>query len=404
MSDARPGRRGIGVALIVVAGLAAMVPIVQVTVAGVFRERDPSLVQRIAPFDALSAALLAYQEATESGTSNLAKADALAAKALRRDPTATLAIVARGVIADRRGDHPTARRWFRYADRLSKRDLVTQLWFIEDRVQAGDVPGALARYDLALRATPASSSLLFPIMTQAVSTAEVSRDLNALLRTQPAWGSGFVNYLISTSKDPEAIVRTTAGVINRDPVNGRDQLAALVARLVSEGRYDLAWRAYRAFGRGRGSTAIVRDGTFSDTESVSAFEWAYPDALSLSPEHGEEGGKSVLYVPINPDRDGEAARQLVKLGDGAWRLSARVSASVQPLVDAPRLRVRCADTNGEMLVDIPFPRSSAASILAADFVVPATCGYAWLSIAVRQPTEPVPGVGPAITDVALSRR
>lgn len=381
-----------------------MVPVVQVTVAGVFRERDPSLVRQIAPFDAPSAALLAYREVTQGETSNLPQVDALATTALRRDPTATPAAIARGLIADLRGDHPTARRWFRYADRLSKRDLLTQLWFIEDRVQAGDVPGALARYDLALRATPSSSSLLFPIMAQAASTAEVGPGLNALLRTRPTWGSSFVSYLISSSKDLEAIVRTTMGVINRDPVNGRDQLAALVGRLVSEGRYDLAWRVYQAFGRNRGSNAVVRDNTFSDMVPVSAFEWAYPDALSLSPEHGQEGGKSVLYVPANPDQDGEAARQLVKLGKGIWRLSAKVGANTQPPVDAPRLRVRCADASGRMLIDIPFPQTSSVSKIAGDFTAPANCSYAWLSIAVRQPTEPMPGARPFITDLALNRR
>lgn len=404
MSNVRPAGRKARTALIIVAAAVAMVPVVQVTVAGIFRARNPSLVRRIAPFDAPSAAALAYQETTEGGTPDLSRADTLAAKALRRDPTAALAAITRGLIADQRGDHPMARHWFQYADRLSKRNLATQLWFIEELVRAGDVPGVLARYDLALRATPSSSAILFPIMTQASSTPEISHNLNVLLRTQPAWGSGFVSYLIKNSKDSDAVVRITAGVINRDPVNGRDQLTALVDRLVSDGRYDLAWRAYQAFGRNRGSLAAVRDGTFSDMAPVSAFEWTYPDTLSLRPEHGQESGKSVLYLPSNPDQDGEAAKQLVKLSAGTWKLSARIGASVQPLIDAPRLRLSCADMNSATLIDLPFPQTASASMLVGNFTAPATCGFAWLSIAIRQPAEPAPGTGPSITDVTLNRQ
>jgi tetratricopeptide (TPR) repeat protein len=396
-------RQGVKAALIAAAGAAVMVPVVQVTVAGVFRTRDPSLVRRVAPFDALTAAALAYRMVAQGGTSNLAEADALAASALRRDPSVSLAAVARGLIADQRGNHSEARRWFSYADRLSKRDLATQLWFIEEQVKADDVPGVLARYDLALRATPSASALLFPIMTQAASDPEIATHLNALLRTRPAWGSEFISYLISKSNDPQAIVRITTGVIDRDPVNGRDQLTAMVGSLVSKGEYALAWRAYQAFGRIR-TAAVVRDGSFSDTAPVSAFEWSYPDTISLLPEHGQEGGKPVLYIPADPDRDGEAVKQLVKLGGGEWTFSAKIGPSSQPITDAPRVRIVCANAGASTLLDLPFAQSAAASTLTGTFTAAATCAYAWISIAVRQPSEPASGTGPWITDVSLRAR
>jgi hypothetical protein len=397
-------RRGLRATLVVATALAVTVPVCQVTVADVFRARDPSLVQRIAPFDAQSAAMLAYREATQTGGGDRLQADALAAKALRRDPTATLAVVARGLIAAQRGNAAAAHRWFLYADRLSKRHLATQIWFIEERVRAGDVPGALARYDLALRASPSAGTLLFPVLAQAASDAEIGNRLNALLRSRPAWGPQVISYMIAKSDNHAAIVNTTAGVLNLDPTQGREQLAALIARLVSEGSYDLAWRAYRTFGNAPGGAATVRDGSFSNTASVGAFEWTYPDVQSLLPERGQDGGKSVLYLPGSPDQDGDAVKQLVKVSKGSWTLQAIVGANTKPSGDAPRLRLTCAGPTGATLAEMPFPQSITAKRITGRFVVPATCGYAWVTVKVRQPAEPTPDTRAWITDINLAQR
>lgn len=402
--SARSSRRTIKTAVIVAIGVAMMAVVVPVTVAGTMRTGNPSVARRIAPFDALASATAAYQGITLVPQPRWAQSDALAAQALRRDPTAVAAVVTRGLVAEQRGDQPAARRWFEYADRLGKRDFATQLWFIEDRVRAGDVKGVLARYDLALRASPGASTVLYPILTQAAAAPEVGAALNVLLRTRPAWGSSFVSHLIRTSSDPAAIIRVTTGVIDRDSVNGKDQMAALVGRLVAAGQYDLAWRAYRAFGRPGGGGTVVRDGSFADPASVGAFEWSYADALPLAPEHGLEGGRPVLFLPANPDQDGEAVRQLVRLGEGAWRLSARIGASTQSGADAPRLTVRCADAPERPLIEIPFRPAPAEAMLTGEFSAPPACGYAWLAIAVRQPTEPTSAARAYITDVALRRR
>lgn len=398
-------RRRAELAAIFGAGVAMLAVTVLVTLAGLLRGSDPATAHRIVPFDARAAAAIAYQGAT-TVPEKWARWDSLAAQALRRDPTAVLAAVSRGIIAGQRGDAASSSRWFRYSDRLSRRDLTTQLWFIEQRVQAGDVRGALARYDVALRASPSASPLLYPILAQAASTPAVAVALNTLLRSRPAWGTSFIDHLIQRSNDARTIVGVTSGVINHDPVNGERQLTALIARLVSAGQYDLAWRAYLDFGRPKsGESMVVHDGSFASPAPISAFEWIYADPVPLSPERGLEGERSVLYLPANPDRDGVTARQLVRFpGGGRWRLGALTGFSEQSAADAPRLTLRCATTPNQLLIDLPFLPSSSRSALAGDFTVSESCRYAWLSITVRQPSEPTKQVRPYISDISLRRR
>lgn len=390
-------------ATITVLAVAALMVVVPTTVAGTLRSQSLPLVRRVAPFDAPAMASAAYEGVQRDFSADMAPFDFLAAQALRRDPTSSFAAISHGLIADLRGDKRTARRWFNYADRLSRRDLPTQLWFIEQHVQAGDISGALARYDLALRGTPSASTILYPTLASAASDPQVAVELNRMLRHRPNWGSSFVDHLIAQSNDPIAIVRVTNGVLNHDPVNGANQLTAIVAKLLAGGRYELAWSSYRAFGHQGARSETVRDGSFENATPVSAFEWDYAEDPSLLPERGLDAGKHVLYIPSNPNHDGDVARQLVRLGSGEWLLSAANGSTTQQPGDEPHLRVQCAGAQDEPLADLSFARSDASTSIGARFAAPASCTFAWISIAVRQPAEPTTGARSYVSNVSLRR-
>lgn len=84
-------------------------------------------------------------------TARRREADRLARLALRQDPTAVAALATLGLNAQIRGDTNSARRYFAYSDKLSRRSLTTRLWAIEDAVARDDIPAALRNYDVALR-------------------------------------------------------------------------------------------------------------------------------------------------------------------------------------------------------------------------------------------------------------
>ncbi|MBM3929379.1 MAG: hypothetical protein FJ335_13135, partial [Sphingomonadales bacterium] len=118
------------------------------SIAQVVVTRDPALAYALAPYDGRITAAYATSLAGDDATlEDRARADVLAKRALQQDPTAVAAVATLGVNADIRGDKAAARRYFAYAQKLSRRDLRTQLFMIEDAVQRGDIPEALRQYD-----------------------------------------------------------------------------------------------------------------------------------------------------------------------------------------------------------------------------------------------------------------
>ncbi|MFD2427454.1 hypothetical protein ACFSUK_03150 [Sphingobium scionense] len=91
-----------------------------------------------------------------------ARAVTIARDALQHDPTAVEAVATLAVDAFIRGDQTEGERLLGYSQKLSRRDLRTQLMAIELAVARDDIPDALRHYDIALRtkkcARPAFSS------------------------------------------------------------------------------------------------------------------------------------------------------------------------------------------------------------------------------------------------------
>lgn len=115
---------------------------------------------RLAPSDSqIAAALAASIFTTDQSPRAQPHITDLARQALRGDPTAEQAAATLGLQEQLRGHSVMARRWFGYAQMLSRRDLQVQLWAIEDAIGRGDIPAALHQYDTALRTSNAASEL-----------------------------------------------------------------------------------------------------------------------------------------------------------------------------------------------------------------------------------------------------
>ena len=80
------------------------------------------------------------------------QAGALSRAALRLDPTAVSAAATLGVVTLAQNNTTAARRLLAYAQMLSRRNVQTQLWSIEDAVGRGDVPVDLTCDELLARA------------------------------------------------------------------------------------------------------------------------------------------------------------------------------------------------------------------------------------------------------------
>src|SRR5690606_28285593 len=122
------------------------------TLANVLVRAEPAYAHRLSPIDGKITAAVAEQSFTLTpDASSASEAARLARLALRQDATAVSALSVLGLQAQLRRDASQARDLFSYAHQLSRRELRTQIWGIEEAVGRGDIAGALEQYDRALR-------------------------------------------------------------------------------------------------------------------------------------------------------------------------------------------------------------------------------------------------------------
>lgn len=320
----------------------------------------------------------------------------------RRDPTnpVALRLIAAPLSVDRQ------RRIIGHAERVSKRDIVGQLWLIEDAVQRNEPKQALGHYDVALRTSAASRHILFPILSLATGEAELQGDIANMLARKPDWAVPFLYEAANSAPDSGrllAIVET----LKRNGFAPEPTLASnLLKRVIRDHRYDLAANAYRlAGGRDTNVGRGVVDGEFKSTDQLSPIHWSYASDNGLYAERiqrpSEKGGYAAS-VKADAGAAGDAIRQMMLLPPGSYEIG--WFAGDVPQADTLQMSwtVRCAQS--EVLfaaVQIPPAPSSGASGKGR-FVIPSVgCAGQWLSLAVRAEAGS-DATAPWITRVAVT--
>lgn len=329
------------------------------------------------------------------------RADGLARDALRRDPTAVVAASALGINAQARGDVAGARRYFAYAESLSRRDMQTQLWAIEDAVARDDVPGALKHYDVALRTSPRASSLLFPILGSAIADDAVRVALLQTLVRGTSWTPHFVNFVAGQGSEPKAAVKLFAALDRAGVPVSVEARVGLINSLIYKGLYPEAWTYYATNHRGAQPTAS-RDPRFqADAAKASLFDWTPIDAsgITASLQAGEGGG---VDFAASPGVSGPMLQQMQMLPPGDYVLRGR-SRDIDQAPDArPYWMLQCY--KGRELGRLVLTNSTGnQGRFAGRFAVPVDCPVQILAL-VAVPSSAMTGLAGTIEHAELRRQ
>lgn len=356
------------------------------SLATVVTRSDVALAYRLAPG---SGQVLAARAMALAGTGvtgadrNLA--NGFARRALHDEAMAVNAAVALAINAAVRGDKAGARRAFAYSQMLSRRNLPTQFWAIEDAVERGDVVGALRHYDIALRTSPKTGEILFPILTSASADPAIGAGLVTILASRPIWGEAFISYLATNGSDPTA----TAVFLRRLRHAGVDvpetARVAVINALAAGGYANAAW-AYYALGRPGYNRARSRDPRFAASLNLpSQLDWVTVETpgISTSIQSGRAGGIVEFSAPASIA--GPLLRQLQLLPPGSYRLAGHASGIDQPDGERPYWLLTCHD--GRELGRVEMPQSDrSAGNFAGRVDVPAGCGIQMLQLIARPVT------------------
>lgn len=367
------------------------------SIAQVIGKSNPALAHRLAPYDGRITAAYATALSKDDATAeDRARADVLAKRALRQDGTAVAAAATLGLNADTRGDNGTARRYFIYAQTLSRRDLRTQLFMIEDAVQRGDIRAALHQYDITLRVFPTLDDLLYPVLVSAGADPAIRRELVKTLAGKPLWGESFIGFVAEKGADPKSTAALFLDLRRAGVPVAETARAGVVNALIVADQNDAAWSYYAAVHPGV-DRRRSRDAHFAAApETPSHLDWLpINDGSGLTTSI--EGGRFNFTAPASIG--GPMLQQLQLLPPGAYRLTGHSIAIEQANAARPYWALSCR--GGRELGRVEVPNSGVAGgSFTGTFDVPADCPVQIL-VLVARPSDTVSGLSGGFDRVEL---
>lgn len=211
------------------------------------------------------------------------------------------------------------------AERVSRRDVFTQLGLIETAVEANRIDLALRHYDRALSIYPGLRPILFSVLSSAIDNDAVRHGVVALAVQQRPWIEDFLGFAV-LSAAPASI---TALLISIDAKSVTQQAArrheaVLASRLVGQQDYSAARRlAIRAMGS---------DAAFLDKLGFTPATW-HTDVGALTWAQGETQGVDAQLQPdhfvvitAGPGVAGLAIFRIMTPAPGYYRFASDVAA------------------------------------------------------------------------------
>jgi hypothetical protein len=391
------------------AAIVAMIPAVGVSAGHIWARSAPDMAMlfwpRVSePMAQRAGRLLSDQNATKRAKT---EAEALAHEAIVHDPTNVTAIRMRGLLAAIRGDARIAQQWMAQAEALSRRDLPTHLWFIENAVARNDIDGALIHYDRALRTSREAPDLLFPLLIGASADPAVAEPLSRLVARRPGWWGPFMNRMIGESRNTTTL-DLFARRLRLSPADPQhpDFFGRILQKMVEEGAFGQADALYRSV-LGSDAAGPLRDGGFERDGGVPPFAWRFADDSDLSarvePRPDGRSGRAMM-IDANSGRGGEVATQALALTPGRYVLRGETAETGAEEEARPLLRLRCGSGQKAELAAVVLPSASARPrVFAFAITVPADCRGAWLSVEARAGLGGQADARPWIDNVSLTR-
>lgn len=359
-----------------------------VSAAALFRSARPDAALKLVPFDARAQARAAEQLVSRPSADRrrLAAAEALAIASLRRDPTVVTAWRTLALIAVFRGQPDRAGRLFHLTERMSRRDLPTQLWLIEENVNRNDVAGALRHYDVALRTSLSSHELLFPIILRALNDPNLVAPMARLVSTNPPWKEQFFGALIQQPPSGNNLARLLEMIAARGQLSSRDLLSSIVIYLGDRREYSAAWRVYRVLKNlPRAEPGTLRNGGFEGPNRVPPFDWRLESGTELGAETRPvpaPGADTGLYAYAASGTSGVVASQLLLLRPGGYTLAALGGVTAASRPERVTWKIACASTPTAFIAtQSAIPSGSAGGPIGMRFRIPAGgCEAQWLQL------------------------
>lgn len=299
---------------------------------------------RIRGDDAVATTLLAdtLMAQAERDPAKIAAARAVAVRALRNQPLNGRALRIIGIADALRNGPQAGKAVLNVANRQSRRDLFTQIWMFGQAADAGDIALALTHYDAAVRVTPESWPLMFPILVRSLSDADVARKFTPYMTADNPWMGEFVRQAVRTTSNPDALAFALASGSAPDTAEMRGLEDDLVKRLIAGGHFS----ALRQLLASRSNSALAAANRVDLSPQMfnarfQPIHWLLDEANGASIDETNGAARSRIRVEILRGVTRIVASKFVVLQPGSFRFSARSRYTRPAAQSSFRWRLRC---------------------------------------------------------------
>jgi hypothetical protein len=272
-----------------------------------------------------------------------------------------------------RNDDERARRLMRLASTVSRRDIATQLWLVNDAVRREDLAGVLTHYDAALSIRNQAYEVLLPTMTQALVHPQFRAELIPLLRAERPWVESFISYAVTYAPTvgPMATLIEEAGELpNEDEL--RPTLSHLLYKLVEEGRVAAARRfAVEVLDA---DPEVLKLPSLTEATVDPDFDpltWSLNESADLTAYLSDDGQ---IEIRVTSDRWQPAAWRVFEGASGRYELAFSSISPPASSAASSRLTATCVRLGGQVpLFEKSFSALSDANTWRQQFNLPAGC-------------------------------
>lgn len=326
------------------------------------------------------------------------------ANSLRSRPLNEGALRIMGSSFEAAGETRRALAAMELANRVSRHDLLNQMWLIEHAVQQDDIPTAVAHYHNALSVNEGAGVILYPLLANALVFPEVRNALRPYIAKPSRWAPTFLS-VASVKADAGALKALILPIASKMRSEAYvSAIANLLYRLVRAG--DVAGASVLAKALMPGFNLM----TFSELQMtpqttdkrLGLLGWSFPQTDSISSFLEEDGTLNFNVLPLA--RGAVAERDVIVVPHQTYSIAQLVASDSSGARAETDINIGCV--NGNKVT--PIVRKQILGRLAdptssAQFSVPDNCSLIRFSITVRGPEGQMPS-SVKISKLTLTKR
>ncbi len=308
-------------------------------------------------------------------SADLQRAGNTAREALTGDITQVEAMAIMGAAANARGDRGAANAIMQASDSLSKRNLLTRLWLIEDAAKREELPAMLRNIDIALRVSATAQNQMFPFLARALAEPAMVDDFAAVLRREPPWTEPFLYTAITSGYGTKNLAKIYLALDKKYDHQGQDLSALIMEQLVAQKAYKEAFEFERGLTGSATTGTEVTDPNFAQHEGLEPLTWLMTSTAEFDAARSTDPfGNTGLALLSSGSGADTVARELLSLQPGRYRFSNSVTSDYGEVSLDLEWRLRCADD------DAILDRFNPVEDKTATWTVPSSCKYQWLEL------------------------